>query len=134
MNIRRKQINRVKLIVGVLIIPLIGTGAVGFGIYRERTIQRYRNVLIATQDKKSSQARQERIDAVQKLAWLRDTFNGDILQEADLRGANLTPAQVKVSCNWREAKYSDKFRAELNSSPDPKEKVDCSRWSSDEDQ
>ncbi|MEQ8999043.1 MAG: pentapeptide repeat-containing protein [Coleofasciculus sp. B1-GNL1-01] len=289
-SVRRKQINRVKIIVGVLIIPLIGTGFVGIGIYRERTIKIYREVLMETKGSESRQARQERIEAVKKLSWLRDTFNGGLLQgadlrEADLRGANLsraylqnadlqeahlgganlqeaylgganlqeanlqeadlsgavlsgavlreadlsgavlreadlsgadlsganlwdadlqeaylrgayliatnltladlsgadlqvaylrgayliatnlsgadlweadlsgadlrraylrgaylrgaylrgaylTPAQVKVTCDWQEANYSDNFRAELNSSPDPEEKVDCSRWSS----
>ncbi|MEQ8465647.1 nSTAND1 domain-containing NTPase [Coleofasciculus sp. E1-EBD-02] len=270
-SVRRKQINRVKIIVGFMIIPLIGTGWTGNRIYREITIQRYRKVLINTQGLESSQARQERIEAVKKLALLRGPFkgdlpqsplkgdlllgplNGDLLQRADLReadlhrnnlsgidlsyanlsgagltradlsyanlsgadlsgaefyradlsyanlsgadlsgaefhraefhgakfhraelsgtdlsytylsyaelsganlsgadlqyadlqGANLqgadlteadlTPAQVKVTCNWQEANYSDKFRAELNSSPEPEEKVDCSYWSLDED-
>jgi len=295
-SVRRKQINRVKIIVGVLIIPLIGTGL----FYREITIQRYREVLTATHGLESNKARQERIEAIRNLSRLRDTFNGGLLQRADLRGAdlneanlrganlrdadlwdadlreadlreadliganlngadlreadligtsliganlraadlrgtflreaklwvanligadlrgadlrgadlnganlwnadlreanlrgadlrgadlnganlretdlreanlteadlreanlieadlrganlteadlteadlrgadlteaNLTLAQVKVTCNWQEANYRDKFRAELNSSPDPEEKVDCSRWSS----
>ena len=264
-SVRQKKINRVKIIVGVLIIPLIGTGL----FYKEMTIRTYRNAFIKAQGLKSNQARQERIEAIRNLSRLRDTFNNGLLREADLReaylrgaylsdanlsgadlrgadlliadlrradlngadlrranlrranlnganlngadlsgadlliadlrgaylsgadlrgaylggaalrgagliradligadlggadlrgadlrradlngadlrranlggaalrGANLTPSQVKVSCNWRQAWYSDEFRAELNSSPDPEEKVDCSRWSLDEDQ
>ncbi|MGB7440478.1 MAG: pentapeptide repeat-containing protein [Coleofasciculaceae cyanobacterium] len=250
-SVKQKQINRFRFIAGFLVIPLIGTGLVGFGIYREITIQRYRKVLIATKGSKYSE---ERIDAVQKLAWLREPLTSGLLEEAnlkgvylrrsslreanlreanlrganlreanleeadleeadleevsllrtDLRGANLiranlrgtiliktnlsstflwdadiskailwkanlskgflseanfsgayfretdlhnanfsgtnlreanlteaknlTPAQVKAACNWQEAIYSDEFRKELDSSPDPEEKPDCSQW------
>ncbi len=54
---------------------------------------------------------------------------GADLTRANLRGArNLTPDRVKVACNWQQATFSEEFRTKLNSSPAPKEEVDCSRW------
>ena len=76
--------------------------------------------------------------------WEADLRGADLwgakLQGADLQGAdlgeaklagqvkNLTRAQVKSACNWKDAKFDPDFQAKLNQSPDPETEVDCSRW------
>ncbi|PSO86150.1 MAG: hypothetical protein BRC41_07215 [Cyanobacteria bacterium QH_9_48_43] len=49
------------------------------------------------------------------------------LENANLSGVkNLTPTQVKSTCNWKQANFDEEFQKELEKEPD--QKVNCSRW------
>jgi uncharacterized protein YjbI with pentapeptide repeats len=49
------------------------------------------------------------------------------LEDANLsRVKNLTPTQVKSTCNWKQANFDEEFQKELEKEPD--QKVNCSRW------
>ncbi|HEY9603194.1 MAG TPA: pentapeptide repeat-containing protein [Allocoleopsis sp.] len=90
-SLKHRQLNRLKVIGGLVIFPLIGTIWSGNLVYREVRIRQYWETVQKTQDEEYNATR---IEALQKLNELKVPLRNAPLQNANLRQINLIGAKL----------------------------------------